>query len=157
MSCSPFLPVIVCGRIAHTRQTGTVGIFSHCGYEPHIRSLSQALCVRQHLVDGLVLTSVAASLTVGPVDLIHTTPCCCYCFWQGMMGSNHRMPESKSGALPLGESPTDLRFWQAEITPCPQTPRALWSTLRALFLSTSTGPKHRYPSPLAASPFRVRQ
>jgi hypothetical protein len=30
--------------------------------------------------------------------------------WQGMMGSNHRMSESKSDALPLGESPINRRF-----------------------------------------------
>ena len=28
--------------------------------------------------------------------------------WQGMMGSNHRMSESKSDALPLGESPAEI-------------------------------------------------
>ena len=32
------------------------------------------------------------------------------CEWQGLMDSNHRMTESESVALPLGEAP--IKFWQ---------------------------------------------
>lgn len=48
--------------------------------------------------------------------------------WLGWVGSNHRVPESKSGALPLGYSPKMVGREGFE----PPKPFGVWSTVRSV-------------------------